>query len=784
MSTNRDVRRMFEDVAKSQHELRRRIDKVENAPADLRHAAIDGGPGMKRKDADGNVLWEMGDTGVEHRQGPVPNQPSEPFVDVGGEVVKIQHSGLDVHEAPAPADFRRAHVHVSQTEAFEPGLSTLAGYMDAPDGSFTHRLPGGEWYVGIVWETLSGKHSPMSETVLADVAPLVDADEIDQAIEEAKTELEQAIDERGNRYGTEPPTEAAHDGVIYYQRDTEEGPVVAVWQYRDNQWHGLPLTDAVLTSVTTDKLVAGESLIDGVLIKDGAVTLEKMTVTEEMTAAIAQFLTVRTDMLEANAVTADKIGTDAIQARHIAAKAIESDMIEAGAIRTEHVDAKSFVLSDSDSYTRTSISAEGLEVIESWQGYPDPTLQDPDLLAARYTIVDDWHNYELTDAKGTTLFPDTRRFSIRFRITVHSMDGLEVRSLTREIPEAGIAYWTGSWDDIIDSPGDYFLGVGASDVYPYFGWVALKGDVTLHEMWFEPRENITELTLFSVTKDGLKAWDSSGSETASIGSGGRNFLAGRLSTNAPGQPGVVLSEDRGPVHTQGAGVWFTDDGTTGPEHAAIWAQSTIGTYPYTEYDILNIRAPEGGNVRHRSRSYFNELVDFDGHVNVWGTLYARSGMSLSTSRTTSYNANVHLDQYGLFARSTSASRYKISQRVMNVSDDLLDLDLKDWIDKAEVDRRDEAQAKLDAGENLEEHEWADLSVEPKRIPGVIAEDVEAIDDRFVLYNDDGQVENVMYDRLALTWIPIVRRQRDRITALETKTAELEARLARLEANMP
>src|SRR5690625_4441583 len=318
MSTSRDVRRMFEDVAKMQHELRRRIDKVENAPADLRHAAIDGGKGLVQKDpATGDVVFQIGTdpvTGVtapEYKGGPAPEQPSVPFVDAGGETVKIQHSGLDVHESPAPANFRRAHVHVSQVEVFEPGLSTLAGYMDAPDGSFTHRLPGGEWYVGIVWETLSGKHSPMSETVLADVAPLVDADEIDQAIEEAKTELEQAIDERGNRYGTEPPTEAAHDGVIYYQRDTEEGPVVAVWQYRDNQWHGLPLTDAVLTSVTTDKLVAGESLIDGVLIKDGAVTLEKMTVTEEMTAAIAQFLTVRTDMLEANAVTADKIGTDA-----------------------------------------------------------------------------------------------------------------------------------------------------------------------------------------------------------------------------------------------------------------------------------------------------------------------------------------------------------------------------------------------------------------------------------------------------------------------------------------
>src|SRR5699024_451589 len=119
---------------------------------------------------------QFGDNRIEHTGGPQPFPPEPTYVDTGGETVKIQHSGLDVYENIAPRDFRRTQVHVSQDEDFEPSLSTLAGFIDAPNGGMTHRLPGGEWYIGVVWETRSGKLSDLSETVLADIAPLVDAD--------------------------------------------------------------------------------------------------------------------------------------------------------------------------------------------------------------------------------------------------------------------------------------------------------------------------------------------------------------------------------------------------------------------------------------------------------------------------------------------------------------------------------------------------------------------------------------------------------------------------------
>src|SRR5690625_4210144 len=190
------TQRQASDLARRLARLERKQRSTAAAHADLRHSALDHGARIPVKDDQGNTTAYVGSgpTGIEHVGGPGPSQPSEPFVDVGGEVVKIQHSGLDVHEAPAPADFRRAQIHVSQDEVFEPSLSSLAGYLEEADGSFTHRLPGGEWWVGIVWETLSGKTSVMSATVLADIPPLVDAQDIQDTLDAAQERLDEYRD--------------------------------------------------------------------------------------------------------------------------------------------------------------------------------------------------------------------------------------------------------------------------------------------------------------------------------------------------------------------------------------------------------------------------------------------------------------------------------------------------------------------------------------------------------------------------------------------------------------
>lgn len=290
MTDNADIRRMFEKVAQQNHELRRRIEKLENAPADLRNAAIDGGKGLLVNSDDETI--RLGDNGIEYQDGPTPFPPEPPFVDAGGETVKIQHSGLDIYENIAPRDFRRTQVHVSQDETFDPSLSTLAGFIDAPNGGMTHRLPGGEWYIGVVWETRSGKLSDLSETVLADIAPLVDADEIQEALDQAQERIDEAAAEAQERFdeleeklgdvaGFDPSEIEQELSEISNGLNEAKQDAANMFE----QFEGEIAPQALI-----DKLLAQEAWIGGALLKDGAVEAEHITASESLSAKIGEFL--------------------------------------------------------------------------------------------------------------------------------------------------------------------------------------------------------------------------------------------------------------------------------------------------------------------------------------------------------------------------------------------------------------------------------------------------------------------------------------------------------------
>lgn len=144
---------------------------------------------------------------------------------------------------------------------------------------------------------------------------------------------------------------------------------------------------------------------------------------------------------------------------------------------------------------------------------------------------------------------------------------------------------------------------------------------------------------------------------------------------------------------------------------------------------------------------------------------------------TGLGANAHIDSQGFFYRSTSASKYKLDIKTEDVSDDLLDLPVKTWIDKGSTERAENLSRQMGP---LTESDTMDLSsaegMRSRRIFGVIAEDVEAIDPRLATYDTDGEVDGVAYDRIGPALIPIVRRQRDRIAALEKQVEALTSRL--------
>lgn len=190
-----DIRLFMRDQARRVRDLERKTKSTAAAPADLRHSAIDGGQQIIRS-KNGVVTYRIGEdpvTGItepEFLNGADPEKPEAPHVDVGGETVKVQLSGLDAEGEAAPRDFWRAEVHLSTQEDFTPDSGTFGTYIGDIKGSSTHRIPGGEWWVRIIWVTKSNKRSEPSDAVAVDVPPLVDTDDIEEVLDEAQQRID------------------------------------------------------------------------------------------------------------------------------------------------------------------------------------------------------------------------------------------------------------------------------------------------------------------------------------------------------------------------------------------------------------------------------------------------------------------------------------------------------------------------------------------------------------------------------------------------------------------
>jgi len=139
------------------------------------------------------------------------------------------------------------------------------------------------------------------------------------------------------------------------------------------------------------------------------------------------------------------------------------------------------------------------------------------------------------------------------------------------------------------------------------------------------------------------------------------------------------------------------------------------------------------------------------------------------NNTSSSAANVFVDSNGKVWRSTSASKYKADQRVLTVPDSLLDIQLKDWVDKNQLALFEEMSARAPFADETDQSRFDAINL--TREPGVIAEDVEAHGgEQFAIYGPDGAIEGVKYERLALAQIQILYR---RLLEAEQKIEELQ-----------
>ncbi|HDA6582203.1 TPA: hypothetical protein O5R16_002197 [Staphylococcus aureus] len=136
-------------------------------------------------------------------------------------------------------------------------------------------------------------------------------------------------------------------------------------------------------------------------------------------------------------------------------------------------------------------------------------------------------------------------------------------------------------------------------------------------------------------------------------------------------------------------------------------------------------------------------------------------------RTYSAPANLHITSAGTIGRATSAKKYKISIENQYINEDdqfshskeILKLPIRTWFDKYES----EIMAKeLESGKKL-----SDDTFKLSRHTGLIAEEVQELGfNEFVIYDDNGEIEGIAYDRLWVHLIPIIKNQQSKIEKLE------------------
>ena len=204
--------------------------------------------------------------------------------------------------------------------------------------------------------------------------------------------------------------------------------------------------------------------------------------------------------------------------------------------------------------------------------------------------------------------------------------------------------------------------------------------------------------------------------------------------------------------------------------------------------IQGTKTDPNGNVTQTSNFNFgNGVVNWaqlDGIVKfiVKGDLEV-DGYTRTWARTTTASANVvrssPLEIPGVLYQTTSLRRAKVGIAGVpaTLADRILSVPVRDWIDRGAQEREKQARVVLANPESSEaDRENAEMTLREglRRIPGVIAEEVmDAGLAEFCTFDENGALNGVMYDRLPLLLIPLVKQLRGEVVDLRTRIDQLE-----------
>ena len=260
---------MAEKLGQLLHSLDQRVTAVETA-RDLAHSSLDDGEALQIVGPEGEPMALIGHQ-PDGTVGAVPYAGPPPAAPVG--VAVLGGTALTIRWAPGETlqtDWQALDIYAAaEPDAAAPvgvDAAVLAGSITSrAGGSKTVQLGEGAWRVWVRHRTVPGEVSAWVEAGRAEITlPATGAE-----LAAAEARIGAASVELARLTTTETDTPA-------------EGVVSKLWE------------------VLRAKLVAAEKIITGSMIATGAITAEKITVTQQLAANIGEFMIVKAEQISGN----------------------------------------------------------------------------------------------------------------------------------------------------------------------------------------------------------------------------------------------------------------------------------------------------------------------------------------------------------------------------------------------------------------------------------------------------------------------------------------------------
>ena len=281
----------------------------------------------------------------------------------------------------------------------------------------------------------------------------------------------------------------------------------------------------------------------------------------------------------------------------------------------------------------------------------------------------------------------------------------------------------------------------------------------------------------------MRAWDSSGTQTfnldASTGNltvSGATITGGTIQTAASGSRIVLGGNSLQAYNSQGLRAELSGDGNiefkaaAGAYVTSRWSMEGTSQQVSIDNDGViigtfdNLFTLNRHGLRKSSGTSFTIAIGnkdpfyiTENYVNVGAGVGFRIQDDTTTS--TAAAALPVSGDYRRLMRTTSLRRYKAAIETPEPSSDFLSLTPRTWFDRREVE---------DAGLDFDTVTEAEcVAAGLRRIPGFVAEEVEAVNPLFCTYNSDGELEGLSYDRLAVAVHPVLKDLDARLRVLES-----------------